>query len=105
MDWLGAHTPTDSVVFADEDVSAIVPVYTFDSVVWDVQAPNYLLPHARTLFTPDLVLSAGFAENIHKYRVDYVVWDTVKDPSWKMDQYKILRKVYETGGLKVYTFK
>jgi len=105
MSWLNASSTPQSVVFANEDISSLVPVYTFDNVVNEYMAINYLLPKDRIDYTPDAILKAGFTQNIHKYRVDYIVWDTVKEPEWKMDQYKILREVYETGGLKVYSLE
>lgn len=39
-----------------------------------------------------------------KYEVEYFVWDTLKDPSWDMDQYTFLELAATFGNLKIYRF-
>lgn len=38
-----------------------------------------------------------------KYDVDYLVWDTKKDPDWKLDQYSFLKKEAEFGDMLIYS--
>ena len=54
------------------------------------------------------------AENIQKedfekvlksYRVDYIVWDSVKNPEWKLNRFSFLKQLYSTSGIIIYTFK
>jgi len=42
--WLNAHTQKDDVVFADEDMSDLIPVYTADNVFYAQSAELFLMP-------------------------------------------------------------
>ena len=103
FDYLNQVSKPDDVVFANMSISPLVPVYTFDNVVWDDGAYSYLIPKGRDLFRPETILKGNFDLNIRKYRVDFVLWDYKKEPDWKMDQRKSLKYLNEAGGIKIYS--
>lgn len=43
-----------------------------------------------------------FALAVQDYRVEYLLWDKVNDPSWRMPASPAFRKVYEEGDFVVY---
>ena len=101
--WLKEKTPKESVIMANQDLSELIPVYTSDNVVWESHAAFYLLSPERRNFTPDNILkSAELEEGLLPYRLDYFVWDTVKNPEWKLDKYPLLNKLYDDGEFKIY---
>jgi len=45
-------------------------------------------------------------ENIlKKYHTDYLLWDTLKDPQWKIEQYPFFEQIYEINEFKVFKLK
>jgi hypothetical protein len=44
----------------------------------------------------------SFEKEIKTYKVDYLVWDKVKNPEWKIMNQKFLKEVYTSGGIVVY---
>ncbi|MCX6701648.1 MAG: hypothetical protein NTX96_00420 [Candidatus Zambryskibacteria bacterium] len=44
----------------------------------------------------------SFEKELKTYRVDYIVWDTFKDPNWKLKDLKFLKQVYSVNGIIVY---
>ncbi len=105
FDYLNTVSKKDDVVFANTEISPLVPIYTFDNVVWDDGALGYLVPEGRRDFTPENILKGDFYTNIKKYKVDYVLWDYQKNPEWKMDQKWNLKFLKEVRGVKVYSLK
>lgn len=102
MHWLESGTSPGSVVFANPAISSLIPIYTFDDVVWDEMATNYLLPKQRLSFRPDLILVSGLEKNLKNHRIDYLVWDQKTDRDWHLNKYRFLDKVYTTGDIEVF---
>ncbi len=101
--WLKKETPKESVVFADNSLSQFIPVYTSNNVVWENHAAYYLLSPERRAFTPEALLSApNFRQELSQYQVDYFVWDTKKEPEWRLDKYSFLKQLYDDGEFKIY---
>lgn len=103
LDWIRIKTPKGSVIMANQSLSEIVPVYTSANVVWEDHASYYLLPQERRDFTPDKIMTTpDLNKALSKYRVDYLVWDSVKEPKWELDRYSFLNKLYDDGEFKIY---
>ena len=102
FDYLNLISKPDDVVFANSEISQLVPVYTFNSVVWEDGAYSYLIPLNRNKWDADFILKNGFENNIHTYRADYVLWDYKVDPDWKMDKKGFLQYLDEVGEVKIY---
>jgi len=47
-------------------------------------------------------LDKDFVTELKRYRVDYIVWDKEKNPSWKMDRF-FSKKIYEKDNLTIYS--
>ena len=43
-----------------------------------------------------------FEKEIKTYRIDYLVWDSIKNPDWKINRFKFLKQVYSTNGIIIY---
>lgn len=103
LSWVKENTPKESVVFANQSLSELIPVYTSNNVVWEAHAAFYLLPIERRNFTPENIMAAPSLEKgLLPYRVDYLIWDTVENPDWKLDKYSFLSKLYDNGEFKIY---
>jgi hypothetical protein len=95
--------PPDSVIFANNELSELIPVATHNYVVWAQPAQFFLVPTERRAFNQDNLLSSGFQlKKFGNYRLDYLVWDTKNDPTWKIDQYHFFRLIEQIGDFKVY---
>ncbi len=68
------------------DNTEMIPASVIDGIVAEAHGiqKNDLLPQLK------------------KYKVDYIVWDSVKDPQWKVKTMKGLQSVYEANGIFVY---
>ncbi|OGZ06982.1 MAG: hypothetical protein A3C93_01310 [Candidatus Lloydbacteria bacterium RIFCSPHIGHO2_02_FULL_54_17] len=102
--WLNENTPKDSVVMTNQDLSELVPIFTHNNVVWNNLhiLPLYFVPPERVKFTPENLLAApDFLSASRAYRLDYVLWDTKKDPDWKIDTLG-LPLLYSGDGLNLY---
>lgn len=103
LDWIKTKTPKESVIMANQSLSELVPVYTSANVVWEDHASYYLLPQERRDFTPDKIMTApDLSKALSKYRVDYLVWDSIKEPNWELDSKLFLKKLYDDGEFKIY---
>ncbi|MDP3999622.1 MAG: hypothetical protein Q8P76_03475 [bacterium] len=47
-------------------------------------------------------LKKDFASELKKYRLDYVIWNRVQDPSWNMDRF-FSKKIYDQDNLVIYS--
>ena len=41
-------------------------------------------------------------EIITTYKADYVIWDKIKDPKWRIDKYKKFKPVYENNSIEIF---
>lgn len=98
FEWLNAHTPRESVVFANNTFSALVPVYTHNLVFWEDHASYYLLSPKRREYTAQFVLE-NFAKRKDEFELDYVVRDNQLDKEWKLP---FLKEVYKDGRFVIY---
>lgn len=48
--------------------------------------------------------SEWLKQKIAQYEVNYVIWDKMSDPSWKMERFEYLKKVAEFGTIAIYRF-
>lgn len=103
LSWLKKETPKESVVLANQSLSELIPVYTSDNVVWEKHAAFYLLPKERREFTTDNIMAAtDLGKALSQYRVDYLVWDSIKEPNLELDSKSFLKKLYDNGEFKIY---
>ena len=86
---------------ADESLSELVPIFTKNNVVYDVQAYNFFWSRERARFDQKYILE-DLPGKIGEYRVDYILWDTLAEPDWQMDKYSFLQKQYENRGLQIF---
>lgn len=47
-------------------------------------------------------LSVPLENILRKYQVEYIIWDTAKEPNWQLDRYMFLEEVYQAEDIKVY---
>jgi len=67
FEWLNKNTPKDSVVYANPDLSGLVPVYTANNVYFVREANLFLVSDAEVL---DRFILNNFFENINK---DFII--------------------------------
>jgi len=161
--WLDQNTAKDSVVFADEDISSLLPSYTHNNVFYSRQSNIHLMPDAEVyerflianywqeidksfvsdnetsiwgvhyidksahlknkfkvlsklglraelpILPPEEkieeiinlskeVKAKSFADNIEKYKVDYLIWDSEHNVSWDFDG----ELIYQANNIFVY---
>ena len=41
-------------------------------------------------------------QTFKKYNTDYLIWDTVKDPNWRIDRYSFFELIYQDERVKLY---
>lgn len=46
----------------------------------------------------------SFLEAVGEFRVDYIIWDSNKNPEWAMGRFKFLKEVFSSNGIIVYKF-
>ena len=49
--------------------------------------------------------SRSLLENIKKYKIDYLLWDSVAEPEWGLKGLVAEPPVYESGDFKLYAIK
>jgi len=47
-------------------------------------------------------LTGNFKTELKKYKLDYVVWDTKRNPEWNQGEFTFLSEVYEANGIIVF---
>ena len=167
LTWLNNHTQVDDVIYADDNLSYEVPIYTSDNVYYTPESnlffmsdqevdqrfiiehyfddfiPAYIRAHEREIYgaylidrynhtvsentvrnyigfspVPNVLVpeadvtdiqsqaatlhAEGFQKALSTYRADYVIWDTLSEPSWDINTFKFLTPVYETQGIVIY---
>lgn len=104
MHWLRENTSKDDVIMANERLSLLIPLFAHNNVMWanDYIPAGFLVPSDRANFTPENLLKS---ENpllfSKKYRLNYILWDTVTNPDWDIGKYG-LPKVFEGGKIEIY---
>jgi len=74
-------------LFGMETVSFdMVPLHEVDNIKTQAQA----------------IQKNTFEQALKAYKADYVVWDSIKNPNWKVDKLKSLERVYEFNGIIIY---
>lgn len=73
LDWLQENTEPESVVMANDELSAYIPIYTDNNVVWEPHAAYYLVSTERRTFRPEAILRKEVPSRL--FDVDYIVWD------------------------------
>jgi hypothetical protein len=171
LTWLDTYTEKDEVVYANPTISAYIPAYTHNNVLWapyaflsylpdeeverryiashyldhaftleDIQRSEldvfglaylasaqhesqvnklrsvlHLTPHAferypaadfgRVASSSEKVRAGSFKDALRGYRIDYLVWDSVKEPDWRMDRIRGTEELYGANGLVVYKLR
>jgi len=69
--------------------------------------PDEEIEEIAALYKSTLSISmAKWLEQVlSKYEVEYLVWDKVEDPLWRLNQYSFLKEVAVFGDLAIYSFK
>ena len=70
-------------------------------VIPDEKFEEILERYEKTLLIPMPIWLHGM---LKKYEVEYIVWDKIKDPLWKLDRFDYLNKVAEFGNIAIYRF-
>jgi hypothetical protein len=71
----------------------------YDAIPQDV-LDGIIAAYEATLATPT---DAWLANMFERYKVEYVIWDMAKDPSWQLDRYAFLHKEATFGRVAIYT--
>ena len=50
------------------------------------------------------IQSSGIEDYLFNYKVDYLIWDTKKDPHWDLNKLNNIKLLYKIGYFYVYTF-
>lgn len=80
--------------------------YIFEGQYWRAKCGSFGCFPDQTL--DELVsdykkfLDNPLRDNLKKYRIDYVFWDLKNDPTWKLDQYLFLEKVFSENEVAIY---
>ncbi|MDO8729225.1 MAG: hypothetical protein Q7K26_05085, partial [bacterium] len=89
-------------------------------ISWNIYGEHYRQILGSNEFTPDekieeivmlyketlSIPTSEWLKNVWvKYEVEYLVWDKMKDPLWRLDQYPFLKEVAVFGDLIIYSFK
>lgn len=57
---------------------------------------------ARVTTEAKAIHALSFQNALATYRADYIVWDRVADPSWKIDRYPFVTLEYRSGDIAIY---
>ena len=67
-----------------------------------------LIPDEKLYFFVDKYrefLAIPLENILRKYQTDYLLWDTLKYPQWKIEQYSFFEQIYEINEFKVFKLK
>jgi len=168
FDWLNTNATLDEVVFANEDISNFLPIYTKQNIYYSAYSilffmtneevekrfviNNYFedlneeviryrqrsifgsfylneyghnlsknklrklfgLPQVSYEMVPpeeierirslvESIKKESFEKQIKTYKVDYIVWDSVKDPEWNIHKLKFVKEVYSNNGIFIFS--
>lgn len=67
--------------------------------LWEDDSVAYIKSSYKTF------LASDFELELKRYRLDYIIWDREKYPTWDSKNFPFLKKTYEANGLVVFTFK
>ena len=166
FDWLNKNTEKDSVVYANAELSRLIPVYTANNVYYVREAnlffisdeevldrfilnkffekfdKDFVTENVRSVYgvryidiyghavqgnklrrllglklEPEIYLpkeaiakaiaragelqKGDFLEELKRFRIDYLVWDKIKNPNWEIEQ-RYFKKVFETDYFKIF---
>ena len=170
FEWLNENAKSDEVVYANEEISAFIPIYTAQNIFFtgysilffmtnDEVESRFVINHYFDTFTDDYVRSSqrsifgGYyvneyghslsknklrklfgiepvayqlvpdheveriqtlAEGIQKqdfemvikrYKADYLVWDSLKDPQWNVNDSDFLEQLFSDNGIFIYRIR
>lgn len=101
--WLDKAEEEEAVVMAHQSLSEFIPAYTRHAVMWEEHANSYLMQKERWDFTPENALrSENFCSFVKQFRLDYIVWDTEKDPSWRIDTKPCAQLITSINDFSIY---
>ena len=166
FEWLNKNTEKDSVVYANAELSRLIPVYTANNVYYVREAnlffisdeevldrfilnkffekfdKDFVTENVRSVYgvryidiyghavqgnklrrllglklEPEIYLpkeaiakaiaragelqKGDFLEELKRFRIDYLVWDKIKNPNWEIEQ-RYFKKVFETDYFKIF---
>lgn len=102
FDWLNNNTTRDSVVLASDSMSFLVPAYTVNNVFEHYYGSLSLISPERRAYTTEVLLEDLNNGRKPQFHLDYIVWDTLADPDWKIDAMKIAKEETTFGRLRIY---
>ena len=65
--------------------------------------PDRRINHLVNQYNRFLSLSLPYI--FTKYQIKYIIWDTAKQPNWKLNRYPFLSEIYQKNGIKIYRVK
>ncbi|MHB1316311.1 MAG: hypothetical protein ACYCZW_00450, partial [Minisyncoccota bacterium] len=48
------------------------------------------------------IQSMSFEDVIKRYKVDYILWDSVKNPQWNIKNISVFKKVFSSNNITIY---
>ena len=101
LEWLKAKIPANVVVYAPESLSALIPIYTHDYVIWSAHAYQWVsVPGRMQDILSSRTSASKFEESTKKYGVDYYIEEKKKD-LFLRDKVK-KERIYEDEDFVVY---
>lgn len=70
-----------------------------DLNTWEDKSVAHIASSYKTFLTSD------FEAELKRYKLDYVVWDREKYPTWTPSNFPFLENIYEANGLVIFTLK
>lgn len=104
LDWLRERPK--SVVLAEDFLSALIPVYTKNKIVWEDHAGFYLMSDDRRSLTNSFVLNnLNNKEYAKRLKIDYIVLDQKRVEIYNLQGNNFLKEVYKDDTFVIYAFK
>jgi hypothetical protein len=103
LDWLGKKPR--SVILTENSLSALIPVYTNNQVVWEDHASYYLMNNDRRKLTNNFVLkNLRNRQLFERLNIDFVVLDQTNVTGYIDEQDTFLKEVYKDDTFVIYAF-
>lgn len=104
LDWLNKRPR--SVVLADDSLSALIPVYTKNKIIWEDHASFYLMSDDRRKLTNSFVFNnLDNREYLERLKIDYIVLRKEFLESYNLKKKDFLKEVYKDDTFSIYAFK
>ena len=102
----GVRTDTARDFFYNTDNRNALGQYIFEGQYWRAKCGSFGCfpdPTLETLIADyQKFLTRSPLVNLKKYKLDYILWDTKRDPVWRLNQYSFLRPVFSADKVILY---